>query len=194
MDIRFYYVDKNYIDYLKKYETDHQGYTCVPNVEYASRNKFVYGAVLSVNGINYFVPISSKIKKEQYSMLIQTKDKKNPVKGSLRFRYMIPIPNSCLIKLDIKSMIETSRQRLVLSELAACRKDRDKIFKSAKRTYDDINKYSSDALKSNSCNFKLLEQAYIEYCKAHNLEMPKSIISAVEEAKEFERNNDKTER
>lgn len=170
MDIRFYYVDKNYIDYLKKYELSHKGFTCVPNVEYSNRSKFVYGAVLTVNNINYFVPISSKMKNDQYSMLIQTKDKKTPVKGSLRFRYMIPIPNKCLVKLEIKSMIETERQRYVLDELAACRKNRDRIFRLAEKTYDDVCKYSSEALRRNSCDFKLLEQAYKEYCVLNHLE------------------------
>ena len=46
MDIRFYYVDKDYIDYLKQYEISHRGFTCVPNVTYANRSKFVYGSVL----------------------------------------------------------------------------------------------------------------------------------------------------
>ncbi|MCM1328920.1 MAG: type III toxin-antitoxin system ToxN/AbiQ family toxin [Ruminococcus sp.] len=170
MDIRFYYVNKEYVDYLKKYEIEHRGYTCVPNVEYANRTKFVYGAVLNINNINYFVPVSSKIKKDRYTMLIQTREKKNNIKGSLRFKYMIPIPNKCLIKLDIKAMIETERQRLVTEELAACRKNRDKIFLLAKKTYDNVNSFSAENLKRNACDFKLLEQAYIKYCIENKLE------------------------
>ena len=172
MDIRFYYDNKEYVDYLKNYEIEHRGYTCVPNVEYANRSKFVYGAVLNINDINYFVPVSSKIKEDQYSMLIQTKEKHNNIKGSLRFKYMIPIPNQCLVKLDIKTMIEPKRQELVLNELAACRKKRDKIFKMASRTYSDVIKYSTPVLRKNSCDFKLLEQAYIEYCIINELEYP----------------------
>ncbi|MGN0606963.1 MAG: type III toxin-antitoxin system ToxN/AbiQ family toxin [Oscillospiraceae bacterium] len=174
MDIRFYFVNEKYIDYLKKYEIEHRGYTCVPNVTYANRNKFVYGAVLNINNINYFVPVSSKIKKDQYSMLIETKEKYNNIKGSLRFKYMIPIPNQCLLKLDIKTMIEPKRQSLVLNELAACRKNRDKIFRIAEKTYSDVTKYFSPGLKKNSCDFKLLEQAYIEYCIANDLEEAKN--------------------
>ena len=169
MDIRFYYVDTEYVDYLKKYETEHRGYTCVPNVVYANRSKFVYGAVLNINNINYFVPVSSKIKRDQYTMLIRSKEKKNNIKGTLRFRYMIPIPNQCLISLDIKTMIEPSRQRLVLEELAACRKSRDKIFEIASYTYTDITALPATPLYKNSCDFKLLEKAYHEYCNQHNL-------------------------
>ena len=121
-----------------------------------------------MNGINYFVPVSSKIKNDQYSMLIKTKDKKDPIKGSLRFRYMIPIPNCCIIPLDIKTMIEAGRQRLVQNELAACRKNRDAIFEKARRTYSDVITYSTPALKKNSCDFKLLEKAYNEYLSEHS--------------------------
>ena len=168
MDIRFYYVDKEYVDYLKNYETKYRGYTCVPNVEYANRSKFVYGAVLKIGDINYFVPVSSKIKEGKYAMLIRTKEKHNNIKGSLRFKYMIPIPNQCLIKLDIKTMIEPKRQTLVENELAACRKSRDKIFRMALRTYSDVTTYLSAPLYKNSCDFKLLEKAYHEYCNQHN--------------------------
>ena len=59
MKICFYNVDLSYIDYLKKYESEKKGYTRVPNVQYKSgNNKFFYGAVLEIEGINYFVPIS----------------------------------------------------------------------------------------------------------------------------------------
>ena len=147
MDIRFYYVDTKYIDYLKQYEISHRGFTCVPNVTYANRSKFVYGAVLEINDISYFVPVSSKIKKDQYSMLIKTKDKVNPVKGSLRFRYMIPIPHRCL----------------VMNELAACRKNRDAIFKNAMRTYSDVITNTKNQLKT----VQKIEHnlAYMDYAK-----------------------------
>ena len=163
MDIRFYYVDTKYIDYLKQYEISHRGFTCVSNVTYANRSKFVYGAVLEINDISYFVPVSSKIKKNQYSMLIKTKDKVNPIKGSLRFRYMIPIPHCCLVPLDIKTMIESGRQRLVMNELAACRKNRDAIFKNAMRTYSDVITNTKNQLKT----VQKIEHnlAYMDYAK-----------------------------
>lgn len=34
MKISFYYVDENYIKYLKEKEISARGFTCVPNVEY----------------------------------------------------------------------------------------------------------------------------------------------------------------
>lgn len=42
----FYDVDLDYINFLKQYDTQ------IPNISYTSRNKFVCGIVLNINGIN----------------------------------------------------------------------------------------------------------------------------------------------
>ena len=53
----FYYVDANYIQYLKEIEINKRGFTTVPNVEYHTHNKFVYGMVMEIDGAEYYVPI-----------------------------------------------------------------------------------------------------------------------------------------
>ena len=56
----FYIVDEDYISYLQDYERKHRnGITRVPNVRYADRNKFSFGAVLIINDISYYVAVSS---------------------------------------------------------------------------------------------------------------------------------------
>ena len=60
MKIDFYIVNSEYIDFLKQYEIEHRGFTCVPNIVYANRDKFVYGAVLEIDRKKYYVPVSSK--------------------------------------------------------------------------------------------------------------------------------------
>ena len=53
MKIAFYNVDLDYIDYLKKFESAHRGFTRVPNVQYRSGNsKFFYGTVLNIQRID----------------------------------------------------------------------------------------------------------------------------------------------
>lgn len=64
MKIAFYFVDGEYIEYLKETEIENRGFTTVPNVHYANREKFVYGMVFEIHGISYFVPISSYVKKK----------------------------------------------------------------------------------------------------------------------------------
>lgn len=71
MKIGFYYVDINYINYLKEIEIEKRGFTTVPNVEYTSRNKFLYGAVMEIDGINYYVPVSSYTKKQKDNIQIK---------------------------------------------------------------------------------------------------------------------------
>ena len=77
MDTAFYYVDKDYIDFLKKYEIKHRRFTCVPNTQYSLGEKFLFGIVLSVCGANYYVPVSSKIKRSANNMVIRLHKKKN---------------------------------------------------------------------------------------------------------------------
>ena len=52
MDIDFYLIDNGYVDFLKKYEKNVRGFTCVPNIHYNSREKFFYGAVMTSNNID----------------------------------------------------------------------------------------------------------------------------------------------
>lgn len=162
MNIFFYYVEPEYIDYLKNYEINNRGFTCVPNVCYGNTKKFVFGAVLNIDGINYFVPVSSYSKKQEDVVLI--KDKRNTnILGSLRFTYMIPVPNDCLYKVDINSFTSPRSKGHISEELAFCRRNRDKIFKRALKTYDRVIAKTNELLTKNSCDFKLLEKAYKEY-------------------------------
>lgn len=166
MKIDFYTVKAEYIDFLKQYELEHRGFTCVPNIVYANREKFVYGAVLEVNGIKYYVPVSSKIRGKEDDILI--KDKNNVVKGSLRFAYMIPVPNNCISNLVIDNISEENRKILVSKELWFCRRNKARIEKQAVKTYNRIIGKVSDDLVRNSCDFKLLEEAYIAYSAYNN--------------------------
>ena len=81
---------------------------------------------------------------------------------------MIPIPNSCiklLIRDELNDNVQAERIR---KELAFCRKNKDKISAQAVRTYNRITQKVSEALCHNSCDFKLLETAYHDYCNLHD--------------------------
>ena len=164
MDLYFYYVDEYYINYLKQYEIDKRGFTCVPNVCYGNTHKFVFGAVLDINGISYFVPVSSYSKKQEDVILIKNK-KNTHVLGSLRFTYMIPVPLPCLRKVNINEFTSPKSKGHISEELAFCGRNRDKIFKRAKKTYDRVVSKKNETLLRNSCDFMLLERAYNEYIK-----------------------------
>lgn len=161
MDIYFYNVDEK----LKQAEIKSRGFTCVPNVKYWNTDKFVFGAVMNVNGMNYFVPVTSYSKKQQDSILIKDKGKNKTILGSLRFTYMIPVPLSLCKKVDIKSMETAKAKAHISKELAFCRRNRDSIYNQAQKTYKRVINKVDETLSKNSCDFKVLEVAYIEYCK-----------------------------
>lgn len=175
MEINFYYVQNEYIEYLKRAEIAAREFTCVPNMQYHSRNKFVFGACFQNNGINYFVPVSHQIKHGDNNIIIKTKPKKGKSLelGSLRFAYMIPVPKQCLIMLDIKKIPEYDQKRRINDELAFCRREIDKIKKQAEKTFEAITSSKSKKLLSNSCDFIVLQNAYISYCQEHLIELPK---------------------
>ncbi len=167
MKIAFYFVDENYINYLKNYEIQHRGFTTVPNVVYSNRKKFLYGAVLEINGMKYLVPVSSYTKNQRENMLIKISEHhEEKVVGSLRFNYMIPVPEKCLHILDFKNDTETQYRRIFIEkEYRYCRSKLSAIQKLAKNTYVRVVDKADDELVKNSCDFKLLEQAYADFIK-----------------------------
>ncbi|WP_373211931.1 type III toxin-antitoxin system ToxN/AbiQ family toxin [Ruminococcus sp. 5_1_39BFAA] len=163
----FYRVDKEYTKFLQKYEKEHRGTTKVPNIRYADRNKFAVGTVLKVNNINYYVLVSSFAKKQEGNILIRVPGDKQEVKGSLRFNYMIPVPEYCIEKLIIKD-VEDEKYRILLNkEYEFCVNHEDKIRKKANKIYEMVTQNKKQILTDNSCDFRLLEKAYKEYIGYH---------------------------
>ena len=119
MKLDFYDVDKNYIEFLQNAEFDARGYTCVPNMEYGNRNqKFLCGIVLKVGQFNYYVPVTSYKKQQSENILIKfEKDKKNPIKGSLRFNYMIPVPDEFIHVRKINAEPKLERRIFLAKQL-----------------------------------------------------------------------------
>ena len=176
MDINFYYVKDDYIAFLKKAEKDARHFTCVPNTQYRSRNKFMFGACFESDGLLYFVPVSHKIKHGDNNIIMKTKPKKGKslALGTLRFAYMIPVPRKCLIPLDIKGITDYEQKRRINDELAFCRRRIDAIKKQAAKTYISISTSKNERIKKNSCDFAVLQEAYIQYCQMNNLEIPQT--------------------
>ena len=140
----FYRIDEKYNQFLQRYEKEKRGVTKVPNLKYADRDKFAFGAVMKVNGINYYVAVSSFDKKQEANILICIPGDKKEVKGSLRFNYMVPVPDYCIQKLIIKD-IKDEKYRTLLNKDEMVTTNRKQI------------------LTDNSCDFHILEAGYQEY-------------------------------
>ena len=173
----FYYIDSEYIKYLQNKEIENIGFTCVPNVDYANKTKFTYGVVMEIhseNGIKipYFVPVTSYDKSQEDNILIRVKKNKSmhPV-GSLRFNYMFPVPTikKCIKEVDFKDkLFKEDYKRLLEQEYRYIKKTigPSQIQKQARATYERVLKGNDDKLIKNSCDFKLLEKAYLEYLES----------------------------
>lgn len=168
MELYFYYADTEYVNFLKDYEKNIRGFTCVPNTSYRSTDKFLFGAVLTIHGVDYYVPVSSYSKDQHDNILIRDKAK-TEILGSLRFTYMIPIPEMCRRKVDINALNRKGAIAHVSKELAFCRRNRDKIIRQAEKTYKRVIEKRDKTLIRNSCDFLLLERACLEYCRIHDI-------------------------
>ena len=159
----FYYINENYIKFLQNYEKEKRGITKVPNIRYSDRNKFAFGAVLQINDINYYVSVSSFDKKQEANILIRIPGDKKEIKGSLRFNYMFPVPDSCLKKLIIKDIKNEKYRNLLNKEYQFCISNAAKIQKKAEKIYTLVTTNRKQILTDNSCAFIILEEAYRIY-------------------------------
>ena len=163
MKISFYYVDEKYIQYLKAIEVAERGFTTIPNMEYHAHDKFVYGVVLSINDVDYYVPFSHYDKQQEDNILIIVDyHKKKKIAGSLRFNYMFPVPKRCLKPVDF-SVFEEDRKILLRKEYKSCLSQLSKIQKKAIKTYNRVMCGNNIELVENSCLFSVLEDACIKY-------------------------------
>jgi len=155
--IQFYYVAPDYIAYLKTVDAR------VPDVVYPGRHKkMLCGAVLQVNGISYYAPLSHNTSPSSTNFIIKN-SKGKPV-ASLRLQYMVPVPQNVLSALDIPRLIKQDVKygRLVLEEYQYCANNLDKLLRKANRVYL-ISQTPNHFLYGHHCNFAALEAAMLKY-------------------------------
>lgn len=167
--LSFYYVNKDYIDYLQNIEKESRGFTHVPNMEYPNREqKFICGVILEIRGIQYYVPVTSYTQQQDDNILIEVpKDTHKPIKGSLRFNYMFPAPPECVTELKIANE-DVKRRSLLNKELNFVLNNETRIRNRARQTYSKVINKVNRQIVTNSCDFKLLEDACKKYIRKTN--------------------------
>lgn len=165
--MEFYRIDEEYNQFLQRYEKEKRGVSKVPNIRYKDRNKFAFGAVMEVNGINYYVSVSSFSKKQEANILIRVPGDEEEVKGSLRFNYMVPVPDECIEKLIIKDVKDEKYRMLLNKEYRFCVNNAERIQKKANKIYEMAITNRKQILTDNSCDFRILEEGYREYIKKY---------------------------
>lgn len=163
----FYRINEEYNNFLQAYEKEKRGVTKVPNNRYTDHNKFAFGAVMQVNGMNYYVSVSSFDKKQEANILIRVLGDKKEVKGSLRFNYMVPVPDECIEKLVIKEIEDEKYRSLLNKEYQFCMDNAERIQKKADKIYEMVTTNRKQILTDNSCAFHILEDGYREYIERH---------------------------
>lgn len=163
--MEFYRINEEYNQFLQRYEKEKWGVSKVPNIRYKDRNKFAFGAVMEVNGINYYVSVSSFSKKQEANILIRVPGDEKEVKGSLRFNYMVPVPDECIEKLIIKDVQDEKYRMLLNKEYRFCVNNAQRIQKKANKIYEMVTENRKQILTDNSCDFRILEEGYREYIK-----------------------------
>lgn len=107
--------------------------------------------------------LSSFDKKQEANILIRVPGDKKEVKGSLRFNYMIPVPDECVEKLVIKEIKDEKYRILVNKEYRFCMDNAERIQRKANKIYEMVTTNRKQILTDNSCAFHLLENGCREY-------------------------------
>ena len=161
--LNFYTADFDYVRHLQELEKQSRGYSRVPNMEYIEghKRKFLCGVVLCVNGIDYYVPVTSYKQQKPDNFLITADNGK--VVSSLRFNYMFPMPKKLATVHVISKEQDRAYRTLLAQELRCCIKNQATIQRLAERTYKRVLLGKDVGLVVNSCDFRLLERKYQEY-------------------------------
>lgn len=153
--IKFYDVDKNYINFLKTIDSQ------IPNFEYEGNNKFVCGIVLTINNINYYAPISHMTNRQRTNIQITENGR---VLSTIRFSFMFPAMENVLTVKDFSVIAQNNQQYadLLSAEYRFCRTHEAEIYNKALQVYK-IGCNKNHVLNYTCCDFKKLEEHYLEY-------------------------------
>ena len=173
MNLRFYRADVAYCDFLR------QSDPCVPYIQDEKHARPFVGVLLTVNGLDYFAPLSSP-KPKHKSMKNQVDFMKinNGKWGAINFNNMIPIHTSCLKVVDMKvsqsdDIAETAYKNLLANQLSWCNSNKAGILARAAKLYNIIiNKQAWPELAKRCCDFLKDEEQYRAYCIQNGLEIP----------------------
>lgn len=178
----FYYVNDDYIEYLINEIDDKVSYNKAD-----SQQRPYVGFILTIEGISYLVPLSSKIRKSNDITSVipniftesQMKEKDFDTKypkyiATIKFNCMIPVCDKLIKKINLSEFNFTEEdinyKNLLSKEIIYCNDNKEKIFKNASKTYEMFQKnkpYKADLIKC-CFNFPKLEQALITYIKFLN--------------------------
>ena len=163
--MRFYTISDEYIAFLQTFDTK------VPNnrgINY--KNKKVYvGVVLEIGTHKFLAPMSSyKITQDSIksscctAFKLHERTNPNNKLGLISFCYMIPVPDSELIELDIDAQDESYRRMLYL-QYEFIKQNKANIIFRAKKLYNYVVINRDSFFVKKSCNITQLVDVYNDF-------------------------------
>ena len=164
MKLNLYSVSDKYIKYLTQF--DNRIYD--NKVDSRTFKRKYIGIVLTINGFNYYVPMSSPRKSDyiNYEKKIIRDDTKTIIRihdgrrlyGTLRISNMIPVPITELEPYILADEKDLKYKQVILGELRYINSNSDKIVKYAKIVYNQKIKNINVRYIENTVDFKVLEE------------------------------------
>lgn len=163
MKLSLYTVEKEYFEYLGKFE---------PKVPFLKEKRPFLGTILQVKDKNYFVPLSSP--KEKHKKM---KEKQDLIKieqgelGVININNMIPIPISQCQKIQLEEIEDSKYRNLLKHQLQWCNRHQREIRRKAIVLYQMVCYFpqQSQQVKKRCCDFKKLERQCLQYMNQNQL-------------------------
>jgi len=166
--MRFYTISDEYIAFLQQFDNK------VPNNGGAGyKNKKVYvGIVLEIGTHKFLAPLSSykpsqdRIQSSSCSAL-KLHERTNPDNklGLISFNYMVPVPDSELVQLDIEAQAAPYKRMLYL-QYEFIKNNREEIIERATKLYEHVVIKRSGFFVKISCDLPKLVDEYKNYKNA----------------------------
>ena len=162
--MRFYYIDDDYINYLRKAES------LISDNKSCTRP--YVGIIIQVNQIDFYVPLSSP--KAKHKNMNNSKDFRKINGGQygvINLNLMIPAPTNVVHEIDFSSIQDYKYRRLLQNQYKCIKQDWQNITNAAQNLYnlylkDDKLLDDNDLnIKKRCCNFSL----FINYADKYNL-------------------------
>ena len=159
LDIKFYEIDEEYIDYMCQFDKH-----LFHNKQAHQTNKRKYiGILFKVDNLDYFVPLSSfKPKHESMNETIDFIKLGNYAVANLGS--MLPVVKICCHFVDFSNIDDKKYRCLLVAEYLEIKSHAELILKNAKIVYSHkLHKGNGTPLARRCADFKLLEQKALEY-------------------------------
>ena len=155
--LKIYYLDENYINYLRKFDSI---------VAYNKKMTRPYiGVVYTLNGLNYFAPLSSPKPKhlKMSDKAIDIFKIRNGELGIININNMIPTPIECITE-ALPTITNEEYKTLIKDQTTFINNHKKDLFTKIRHftlQYDKSN--LPEKVKERCCDFRLLEKKCHDY-------------------------------